>query len=94
MSDIKFCERCCKKISDINTSDWYSHISIKYCEECRQIVKKEQTAARVQRLRQRKREKEKEQSEKLRLLEIENANLRKLLLISERTNHNEECPSN
>jgi ribosome-binding protein aMBF1 (putative translation factor) len=34
--DVKFCEMCGKKISDINdpNTDWMSHIRIKYCPEC------------------------------------------------------------
>lgn len=89
MRDIKYCYRCAVKISDANTSDWYSHISIKYCDECREIVKKEQTAARVKALRQRKKQKEKEQLEYIKLLETENANLRKLFLTTERGECNE-----
>lgn len=89
MQDIKYCDRCCKKISDLNTSDWYSHISIKYCEECAAIVKKEKTAARVKELRKRKKEKEKKQLEYIKLLEAENRNLRRLFLPSERGEQNE-----
>lgn len=35
-ADVKFCEMCGKKISDINDpdTDWMSHIRIKYCPEC------------------------------------------------------------
>ena len=34
--EIKHCEMCGKKISDINdpNTDWMSHIRIKYCPEC------------------------------------------------------------
>lgn len=29
MQEIKYCQRCGKLISDVNASDWYSHISKK-----------------------------------------------------------------
>lgn len=90
MQDIKYCERCCKKISDLNTSDWYSHISIKYCPDCAEKVRKEKTAARVKELRKRKKAKEKEQLEYIKLLEAENKNLRRLFLPTERGNDNEQ----
>lgn len=82
MDDIKYCFRCNVQISDVNIADWYSHMSIKYCDDCRVIVKKEQTAARVARLRERKKQKEKEQLEYIKLLERENESLKKLVLVT------------
>lgn len=76
ISDIKYCCRCGAKISDINTADYYSHIRIKYCPECRDAAEKEQTALRVKALRKRRRSKNKLLDERLQLLEQENELLR------------------
>lgn len=88
MTEVKFCKRCSKKISDINVADWYSHLSIKWCPECAEIVKREQTLERVHKLRQRKKLKDKYRDEQLELLRkqtelmqeqirlLENGNLR------------------
>ena len=85
---VKKCERCFKIISDANSSDWYSHIRIKYCDECREIVRKEKAAARVKRLRERKKENEKAMKDNLRKLELENEILRsKIELLWETRNH-------
>lgn len=59
MTDTKFCERCGTKISEVNSADWYSHMSIKYCTACKKIVDREKTLARVHELRKRKRQKDK-----------------------------------
>lgn len=59
MTEFKVCAYCGRvPISNIreDSTDYYSHIRIKYCDTCRAIVKKQQTAKRVQALRQRKRE--------------------------------------
>ena len=58
MTDIKRCKRCGKIISDINSSDWYSHIRIQYCDACRKQSDREKTAIRVAKLRERKRQKD------------------------------------
>ncbi len=80
MTDIKYCKRCGDKISDISTTDWYRHLSVKYCEICRKESDREKTALRVYNLRQRKKQKDKFRDEKLALLEEENELLRKRVL--------------
>lgn len=72
----KFCENCGVLISDIYRDDWYSHISIKYCDECREVVKKQQNAARLIKFRERKKQAEKLKNERLKSLELENEILR------------------
>lgn len=76
IENIKYCCRCGAKISDINTADYYSHIRIKYCPECRDAAEQEQTALRVKALRKRRRAKNKLLDERLQLLEQENELLR------------------
>lgn len=76
MQIIKRCERCYTTISDVNTADWYSHMSIKYCAECRVIVEREKTAERVRRFRERKRQLDRERDAQLKRLEAENEILR------------------
>lgn len=76
MNDVKLCCRCGAVISDINTADYYSHIRIKYCDTCREQVKREQAAMRVKALRQRRRARNKLLDERLLLLEEENRLLR------------------
>lgn len=71
MEGIKRCARCYQVISCIDSSDWYSHLSVKYCDSCREIVKKEQSAARVKAFRQRKRISDKEKDLKIKNLELE-----------------------
>lgn len=80
MNDIKFCKRCGTLISDINNTDWYRHLSVKYCSFCRKESDREKTALRVYNLRQRKKQKDKFRDEKLALLEEENELLRKRVL--------------
>ncbi len=80
MNDIKFCKRCGTLISDINNTDWYRHLSVKYCSLCRKESDREKTALRVYNLRQRKKQKDKFRDEKLALLEEENELLRKRVL--------------
>ena len=76
---IKKCERCNKEISWESTSDYYSHIRIMYCSECREIVKREQTVSRMKRLRERKKASDKQRDEELIQLKAENEILRKRL---------------
>lgn len=76
MEDIKLCERCCKPISNVYKDDWYSHIRIKYCPECKAIVTKEQAAERFRRYKHRKKDAAKIRNERLRELELENQILR------------------
>jgi len=73
---IKHCERCFKAISWEDSSDWYSHISIRYCDDCKKIVEKEKAAERFRRFQERKKEAEKVRDARLKELEIENAILR------------------
>lgn len=44
MQERKYCQKCCKLISDINTSDYYSHIRIKYCKSCAEQINREHAA--------------------------------------------------
>lgn len=76
MRDIKYCKRCGREISNVNEADWFRHISVKYCEQCREQSDREKTALRVHNLRQRKKEKDKFRDEQLELLEEENKLLR------------------
>ena len=80
MNDIKYCQRCGMKISDLNTADYFSHIRIKYCPQCAKKVEHEQTAARVAALRKRKKQKDKYRDEQLVLLREENELLRKNII--------------
>ena len=89
MTDIKRCKRCGKIISDINSSDWYSHIRIQYCDACRKQSDREKTAIRVAKLRERKKQKDKFRDKELELmrervaiLEEENELIRQRLIKS------------
>lgn len=73
---IKRCERCYTPISYEDSSDWYSHIRIKYCDECRKIVEREQAAERLKRYKQRKKEADRIRDTRLKELELENRILR------------------
>lgn len=77
--NVKLCERCKGTvISNIHNDncDYFRHISVKYCDSCRDIVKKEQTAERMRKLRKRRREENKERQTQLELLKQENELLR------------------
>lgn len=76
MKEVKRCERCYKIISRIESSDWFSHMSIKYCDECREVVKREQNRANIAAFRKRKKESDKAKDEMLRQLKLENEILR------------------
>lgn len=76
MQDIKRCEKCYKIISTIDSADWYSHMRIKYCDTCREQVKKTQAAERNKRARARRKEEYKALVERVRNFEIENEILR------------------
>ena len=73
---IKRCARCYTPISYEDNSDWYSHIRIKYCDECRKIVEREQAAERLKRYKQRKKEADRIRDARLKELELENQILR------------------
>lgn len=85
MKEVKNCVRCGTVISDINSADYYSHISIQYCNACKAAVKKEKTLLRVQKLRTQKRAEKKELQDKIRQLETENQVLRRMLRRSPNT---------
>lgn len=85
MKEVKNCVRCGTVISDINSADYYSHISIQYCKSCKAAVKKEKTLLRVQKLRTQKRAEKKELQDKIRQLETENQVLRRMLRRSPNT---------
>ena len=72
MNDVKRCKRCGKIISDVNSSDWYSHIRVQYCDVCRKQSDREKTAIRVAELRKRKRQKDKFRDRELELMREKN----------------------
>ena len=72
MNDVKHCKRCGKIISDVNSSDWYSHIRVQYCDVCRKQSDREKTAIRVAKLRERKRQKDKFRDRELELMKERN----------------------
>ena len=80
MNNVKMCQRCNREIiSNLHneSTDYYSHIRIKYCDACRKIVEKEQAAERLKRWRANKKQEEKLKDDKITLLEQENEILRK-----------------
>lgn len=79
MSNVKACERCgVKVISNINYGgDYYRHIAIKYCDSCREIVKRDKNAAAVKRYRQRKRAERTAKQEREEILRAENDMMRR-----------------
>ncbi len=88
MNDIKYCVMCGAMISNVNNADWYSHISVKYCPDCRKKSDRQKTALRVYNLRQRKKQKDKFRDEQLELLKVENELLRKkVLMLREEAGH-------
>lgn len=76
MTENKYCSRCNKLISNIYSADYYSFIRIKYCPECKPIVKKEQTLKCIKESRKRKKELNKQRDIQLELLKQENEMLR------------------
>lgn len=88
MNDVKYCVRCGAMISNVNNADWYSHISVKYCPDCRKESDRQKTALRVYNLRQRKKQKDKFRDEQLELLKVENELLRKrVIMLREEAGH-------
>ena len=59
MNNVKMCVRCnaaiISNLHDAN-ADYYRHLSVKYCDECRKITEREQTARRLKRYRERKKQ--------------------------------------
>ncbi len=82
MTDYKFCQMCGKLISNINSEDcdYFRHIRVKYCSDCREQSDRQKAALRMYNLRQRKKEKDKFRDEQLELLKVENELLRKRVL--------------
>lgn len=75
MTNFKMCQRCNQKvISNLNnpTADYYRHLSVKYCDECREIVRREKNAQSVKRYRKRKRQEQAVKSENVSLLQQSN----------------------
>ncbi|MBR0484814.1 MAG: hypothetical protein IJJ69_08580 [Oscillospiraceae bacterium] len=65
----KYCSRCGKLISTPE-GDYFSHIKILYCDECRKEVEREQTRQRVAELKKRKKQKDKFRDEELEQLRV------------------------
>lgn len=80
MIENKYCQVCNKLICNIEQSDFYSFIRIKYCDTCRQEVKRQQTLKRVHALRERKKQIEIERNTQLELLKQENELLRQNII--------------
>jgi len=80
MKEIKYCQNCGLIISNIENSDYFSHISIRYCHDCAKKIEREKTAARVAALRKRKKTKDKLRDEQLVLLQQENDLLQKRII--------------
>ena len=82
MPERKYCQCCGTLISDVNSPDcdYYKHIRIKYCDICRETMKKLQGAARQYDFRQRTKQTRKLRDERLQLLEEENELLRERII--------------
>lgn len=65
--EIKCCSVCGKVISTPE-SDYFSHIKILYCDDCRKEVEREQSRQRMAELRKRKKQKDKFRDEELELM--------------------------
>lgn len=76
MTEKKYCERCGKLIGDAYNTDFYAYIRMKYCNNCKEIVRREKNAERMKRLRRETREINKARKEQLELLKEENEMLR------------------
>lgn len=58
MNNVKMCERCnAVIISNLHeaSADYYRHLSVKYCDSCREITNHEKNAERCRKYRERKR---------------------------------------
>ena len=78
LDTVKRCTMCGAVISDLDnpTTDYYSHIRLKYCPTCRETAERLHSLERVKRYRERKRQQDRETAEQLRLLKEENELLR------------------
>lgn len=54
LQKVKYCQRCGEPISDIYHNDYYSHIALKYCPECRKIARSESVRQAKAKYRKRK----------------------------------------
>ncbi len=72
MTEKKYCERCGKLIGDAYNTDFFAYIRMKYCSDCKGIVKSEQDAQRMRDLRRKNRELNKAKNEQLKLIKEEN----------------------
>lgn len=80
MTNVKACARCgVKVISNLNfdSGNYYRHLSVKYCDECRKIVRREQNSAAVKRYRKRKRAERTAKQDRAEILQQENEMLRR-----------------
>ena len=70
MIERKYCKCCGQLISDINIegTDFYRHIRIKYCPECRDMMQHYQSALRQHNYRQRNKQAQKLRDERISLL--------------------------
>lgn len=82
MKELKRCQRCGKIISDDRNgnADYFRHISVKWCDDCKLIVRRQQTAERMKKLRARNKLYNQKRDERLELLEEENELLRKNII--------------
>ena len=82
MIERKYCKCCGQLISDINIegTDFYRHIRIKYCPECRDMMQHYQSALRQHNYRQRNKQAQKLRDERISLLAEENAVLREYIV--------------
>ena len=76
MQNVKYCIKCARKISDINTADYFSHIRIKYCNDCKADANRENARERAARIRKQSRENNKLRRELNDALRVENRLLR------------------
>lgn len=78
MVEDKYCERCGKYIGNIETypKGYYSFIRVKYCDECRNVIKSMGTKQRMKEYRKRKSSEQEQLSKKLASLTRENEQLR------------------
>lgn len=82
LRDVKRCKICGAVISNLNDDacDYYKHIAVQYCSQCRKQSDRQKTAIRVYNLRQRKKQKDKFRDEQIDLLKQENELLRQKII--------------
>lgn len=80
MNNVKMCVRCnAAIISNLNNADadYYRHLSVKYCDACKRIVKREQNSEAVKRYRRRKKAERTAKQEQREYLIAENNMMRR-----------------